>query len=212
MKLPFDGQVAERSLVHITQGDGGYSMGVRLGDFVATACHCLPRTDGRVVLPSPDLPGEDVVLVDIALPGGSKSARGIIVAADPCGDLALVGGSTRYGTDLPPEAAKRFDELVHGMPTARPNLAPSQHEEKPVFLFTHEGRWMSGRASFGLVRLEQPDARVRPGTSGAPVFDENGLVLGVMSQGYVDRPDGRMAILGDSLPGWALQELAADGE
>lgn len=212
MKLPFDSQIAEGSLLHIPQGEGGHAMGVRLGGFVATACHCLPRADGRVVLPNPDLPGEDVVLVEVALPSGSKSARGAIVSADPCSDLALVGDSTHYGTDLAPEDGERFHALLDGLLPARPNLEPSMVDERPVFILTHERRWISGRASFGAITLERPGDRVLPGTSGAPVFDENGLVLGVVSQGYVDRPEGRMATLVDSLPGWARDLLSAAEE
>ena len=89
MKLPFDGERAERCLVRVLIGGRATAMGFRLGDddLLATACHCLPCVDGEVVLPDPGEPGEPVSL-QVRKWSGRRDFTGYVVAAEPCGDLA----------------------------------------------------------------------------------------------------------------------------
>ena len=208
MKLPFDGERAERCLVRVMVGRHAAAMGFRLGDddLIATACHCLPCVDGKMVLPDPNDPGAPLPL-SVREWSGRGTFTGLVVAADPCGDLALVSDSTRSGCDLSPSLREPYWELLTRLEPAIPVLAPSPSGDKPVFLFTHTGKWLKGSAFHESITLENPRERIRPGTSGAPVFNEQGMVLGVVSTGTLGQPEGRMALLADYLPGWALHDL-----
>ena len=208
MKLPFDRVSAEGCLVRVMVGRHAAAMGFRLGDdnLIATACHCLPCVDGKMVLPDPNAPGDPVSL-QVREWNGEESFTGYVVAADPCGDLALVSDSTRSGWDLDPAPREAYWELLGRLEPAIPVLAQSPPKDKPVFVFTHTGKWLKGSAFMEGITLDDPRERIRPGTSGAPVFNEQGMVLGVVSTGTLGQPEARMALLANYLPGWALHDL-----
>jgi hypothetical protein len=214
--MAFDRRWAERTLVDVLPGGEGSGMGFRLLDnLIATACHCLPHRDGKLVLPEPFYIGDDPVEVLIRRHGAPverasrdscvDEAMALVTAADPCSDLAILSSSTASGRDLPDGGA--LDRLIDSLESARPDLVPRR--DIPVFIFTHEDRWIEATAKASFVYVENPADRIRPGTSGAPVFNEDGLVVGIVSSSNQNGPDARMCLLADHLPGWVLR-LAAE--
>lgn len=214
--MAFDRRRAEQSLVDVLPGGAGRGMGFRLLDnLIATACHCLTHVDGKLVLPEPFYIGDDPVSVGIrphraptkrgARGEGVAEVRAVVTAADPCSDIAILSSSTASGVDLADGGA--LDRLIDSLESVRPDLVPRR--DIPVFIFTHEDRWVVGAAKASIVYIENPADRIRPGTSGAPVFNEDGLVVGIVSSSNQMGPDARMCLLADHLPGWVLR-LAAE--
>lgn len=201
--MGFDRKMAERALVEVLPGRRNRGMGFRLlDDFIVTACHCLRRYQRKVVLPNPDLLGCDPAALDVRVFGHRSATPLLVRFAEPCSDLALLSTSTAGGSDLPGSLLERADELFSSLEPTLPVLEPSPNAR--AFLFTHEGKWLEGRARHSLVEFGRR-VRIRGGTSGAPVFDENGSVLGVTSFAASTRPEMRMCVLAAHLPNWIIR-------
>lgn len=203
--MKFNKRLAERTLVDVLPGRRARAMGFRLVDeLIATACHCLPRGHGKVILPNPDLLGDDdQSLLRVRQRGTRAIAYSVVVAADPCSDLALLGGGTLAGTDLPGRSATAFANLISRLEPAFPELEPSR--DVPVFIYTHQDRWIEGVAKSSFIFFGRR-TRVVGGTSGAPVFNQDGRVVGIVSFSNANGPDARMCVLADHLPGWVLRK------
>jgi len=91
---------------------------------------------------------------------------------------------------------------------------PALDKEIIVYIYTHKGKWLKGKTVFynpytlgaGII-LSNENERIEPGTSGAPVFNAEGQVLGVVNVASENSPEGSMAYLGNCLPGWAIKQL-----
>lgn len=201
--MGFDRKMAERALVEVLPGRRNRGMGFRLlDDFIVTACHCLRRHQRKVVLPNPDLLGCDPTALDVRVFGHRSTVPLLVRFSEPCSDLALLSTSTAGGGDLPGSLLETADELLSTLEPTVPVLEPSPNAR--AFLFTHEGRWLEGRTRHSFVEFGRR-VRILGGTSGAPVFDENGHVLGVVSFAASTRPDMKMCVLADHLPGWVIR-------
>jgi hypothetical protein len=210
MKIPFDEERAIGSLVHIVHGRKVQAMGFRFldDDLIVTACHCLPRRMGKVILPSPDDPGGDRLLVLLRRWQGQEEAFALIRSADPCSDLAILANHTASGAGIEPERQEQLWTLLETRVPARMSVGSSVSADpgvgQPVYIFTHRGAWIQGEARRSSIRLNQGSA-IESGTSGAPVFDTRGRGGGVISTSTFDMGNARMCRLSENLPGWALR-------
>jgi hypothetical protein len=211
--MGFDRDAAQRTVVEILDGvksDRTVGIGFRLlDDVVATACRCLPHAGGKVRLPDPDRPAEDPVLVRVRDPATGKTAVAAVLAADPCSDYALLGAPA--GRAPGAEDALRPDlslqELAAGGERAALQLAPPP--EGVVFIFTHEKRWVQAVARGASLSFPSAAHRVRGATSGAPAFDAQGRVVGLVGFNDIRLADAALCVLADQLPGWALRRAGA---
>jgi hypothetical protein len=209
--MRLDRSLAERSLVEVVDplnGDRLVGLGFRLLDgAIATSCRCLPRPRGEVVFPDPDLPGV-LVLVRLRLPGTSQAASGIVTAADPCSGLALLEGATAAGLTVPDELNPilPIGQLIAQLRPAAPALAPGEGEHLSVC--TEERAWVECGAGPSTLAVEGP-GRLGCATIGAPAFDEEGRVVGLVASVAEDGRAGGLCRLSEHLPGWALREAAA---
>ncbi|WP_248342460.1 S1 family peptidase [Anaeromyxobacter paludicola] len=207
--MAFDRKRAEGALVDVLEGlvgDRIAGMGFRLLDgVIATACHCLPRLQGKVVLPDPDAPGAPPVTVRLRHPATGEVALAALVAADPCSDFALLRALPE-SVPVPPGAGASFAGIVAGL--ERLPLARSPLAEQRVSFCTHERRWVEGLARGASITVWDDASRIRRGTSGAPVFDQDGRVVGLVGSNDVRLPSATMCLLAERLPAWALREAA----
>jgi hypothetical protein len=171
---------------------------------IITAAHCLPR------LPAFDCDAE-TVLVDVRdQRHPDRISRLIVTSVDPCSDVAVLTEHdyTPYRTS--------FYEMIQGLKPAPLALdEPGSDTDVRVHVRTHLGEWLSGTGkSFGpprnflLVILDDSSARIIEGTSGAPVFDDTGRVLAIVSQNDGDKPGFKAVRLATALPRWVLIDEA----
>jgi hypothetical protein len=206
--MAFDRDVAERTLVEIVDalnGDRVVGMGFRLAcDVIATSCRCLPRPTGRVHLPDPDAPGV-TVLVRVRRPRTDEAAFAIAVAADPCSGLALLRSASAGGLTVPEELnpTVAIEALLGGLEPALP--APAATGDAPVLVPARERRWVEGTARGSAISLRGAEEGLGAAALGAPVFGEDGRVLGVVTSADEPGPRATMCLLADHLPGWSLR-------
>lgn len=202
--MAFDRHAAERTLVEVLDALNGnrmVGMGFRLLDgTIATACRCLPRPIGTVLLPDPSAP-DRLVLVRIRRPATDLAAFAIVTAASPYSGLALLRSSSAAGLTVPDELNPviPIEKLIAGLEPASPGPTPPDGR---VQVFTHDGKWIEGVVAGSTIRTEEP---LGEDTSGAPVFDSDGRAVGLVTTGIGPGGDAGLCALAEHLPGWALR-------
>ena len=84
-------------------------------------------------------------------------------------------------------------------------------EPCPVYVHTIDGHWLSGKVQhsdpcspfLGIDFQGSP----KPGTSGSPVLDEAGRVVGIAVSSAMDEDRYSVVKLAGALPGWALHAI-----
>lgn len=178
------------------------------GGFVITAAHCL-RWDGE----GGSALG-DVHATDIRTHSG-KRLRLDVGAAEPRADIAVLVelDEQEFGDEF--DMFEQWKATTVPVPVRDEELEPDHPLRGHVL--THTGKWTTvtiTRLSYGptngviYVRAERP---IRCGTSGGPVVDDEGRLLGVVSHfTEVTRGecDGFMPLVSLALPGWVMSRIA----
>jgi len=207
--MNFDSEKAERTIIKLLDESGPIGMGFLTECGFISAAHCLPK------MPEPDNLS-DAVKVKIKNLSGLESYA-LVSGAEPCLDLTILSdcSGSGIGVDLAPVELNEYHQLLQSTEKTQINLEePELEKEIIVYIYNHKGQWLEGRTVFlnpfslGLViNLSNQNERIERGTSGAPVFDSEGQVLGVVNVASENSPEGMMAYLANCLPGWALKEL-----
>jgi hypothetical protein len=93
---------------------------------------------------------------------------------------------------------------------------PQNGTSFPVHIYTVDHKWQTATAivrdrSCPFIHLEHEDP-LPPGTSGAPVFNDSGEVIGIDSRASPESGGGSvMTLLATALPRWALLGLGEIG-
>jgi S1-C subfamily serine protease len=185
---------------------GGQGVLVSSGH-ILTAMHCIAwQGDAGLVL-------GNYHLVPIQCADGT-SFRAAPVFADVVSDMAALGeadGQMFY------DDAIAFEEWRADVRPVEVRLdALALRQPIPVYVLTCRGRWTRGTVTnhgneiFATVGLQTSEA-IESGTSGGPVVDEAGRLVGVVSFSS-GRPDGGhnggIPAASAALPGWLLALLA----
>ena len=207
--MNFDLKKAQKSLVKVSGGTNSLGMGFLTECGFVSAAHCLPR------IPDPNDLSEAVKVKIKNL--SELESYALVSGVEPCLDLAILSDSSSsgIGVDLAPVEMEEYFQLLRNMEEAQIYLEePELEKEIIVYIYNHKGQWLEGRTVFlnpislGLViNLSNQNERIERGTSGAPVFNAEGQVLGVVNVAIENSPEGMMAYLANCLPGWALKEL-----
>jgi hypothetical protein len=226
--LPAKREQILKSLVRVGSPGNSQGMGVFTpAGHVLTAAHCLPKQpdpEKHALL----LNGTaDPVRVPCYAFGNNEVMFEFqAVSADRCIDLAVLGKQepSNYSDWKP------FTEAVESCRLQLD--VQSKDKVIPVHICTHKNEWLTGRwrttgpinwdggpppdvdsdpppdadddplpEPLAFIQLN-PEDRVRRGTSGAPVFDEEGGVLGIINKAYEVSPVAQMALLSTALPRW----------
>lgn len=199
----------ERATVRLPE-KGGQGVLVR-GGCVLTAAHCIEwNCDGGMAL------GDHMpVVVEVA------DGRRFVLeawAVEPCSDIAILG---------PPDDQVYFDEAeaweafyTEAEAVDVDATEPELFEKFPVHVRTHFGTWVSGQGQLcklraQLIGVEAKAGEIQCGTSGGPIVNDHGKLVGIVSQssepcsvgllsyGLSPRPHR-------ALPLWVVEELLGE--
>jgi hypothetical protein len=216
--VPFDVQVATRSIVRVKHGKGNWGCGfVAAGRYVIPAAHCLPRIPAHHF---------DELATTIRSWDGKDKTKLVVIYCDPISDIAVLKNETLSGGDLPQEWTEAFDRLVTRTGSARIDLSFPVDTPLRFYIRTHTEAWCTGSTKalnpLGPIFCAFIDEgkQIPDGTSGSPVFNQKGEVIGLVSEGGECGGTNPVTVawLAGALPMWHIRalddwrnELAAEG-
>lgn len=197
----------EAATVAIGQPDGQWcGQGVVVfGGYILTAAHCIPRSSEA------ELWFDDVVTAEFRSRDCVSKAQ--VLAIEPVADIAILGPSGN------PKAIEEYEAWYDDQ---EPLLICERNwitfQEFSIWLYTHLGTWIGGRAKFcaeGTAKLfAVTDEQVMGGTSGGPIVDETGTLVGLVSvaadkadDDLEDEPAGMAPFPSLALPRWAVAKI-----
>jgi S1-C subfamily serine protease len=159
-----------------------------------------------------------MVLGDYYLVTFSGSSRrkltGSIYAVEPANDIAVIAQPDNHAFYDKAEAFDDFIESVSPIPISDGELRVG--EPFPISVFTHKRTWIRGKATcydqFARGLVIETNEPIRGGTSGSPVVDASGCVVGVVSNSSringKDTCRGFCARPSSALPVWVWRQIA----
>lgn len=200
------------------KGKQGQGVLVR-NKLVITAAHCISwSSNGSMVL-------GDYFIEEIEAEGGRELKLAPIIV-EPMTDLAVLGSLDGQEFPLEDDAFDNFCEMTTPAKISRnpfradkvkiiqhQGFRPLREYEFRIHIYTHEGCWIQGTAS---VRHDSPmmfvktDHVVKGGTSGSPILNDYGELVGIVSTAWgesgVER-EGIHPIIRRALPVWIYNEI-----
>jgi S1-C subfamily serine protease len=190
--------------IHQSSGGRGLCILVQ-GGYVLTAAHCLEwDCSARMAFGHSPL---------ITISSGERSYQVRAVAVEPVSDIAVLANPEE---DIPEWEV--FEEFVASMtPVKLQHRVPPPRQPFPVWIRTHLKNWVSGTATYGgggaYLKLETP-CEICNGTSGGPIVNSEGELVGIVSHGEnkpVKGCYGSTAPLAAlALPAWLLRQIAGE--
>jgi S1-C subfamily serine protease len=192
----------ERATVRVTS-EAGVGQGVLIpGGYILTAAHCVDwdHTGGMAL--------GDHIIQTITTSNG-QLLKACPHAVEPCNDIAILGSLDDQTFPKEATAFENFcdrttaaDVLFDDIPAKVPQV---------VFILSHTGHWIPAKATqWGAITcatvVVEADEQVEGGTSGGPIVDKAGRLLGIVSwfseeEGPCDGSVPRIT----ALPYWAVQ-------
>ncbi len=181
------------------------------GGLVLTVAHALPwEGHGGMAL-------GDYHLVTVKPKNGSPF-RLSIYCVEPVSDIAVLGEPDTQVFSQDAQMFDAFRESTASIGVSARDFEPFAHV--PVHVLTHHGTWLEGKG----IDMPSPDGcgwlegkeQIEGGTSGGPVVDDTGLLIGLVSwfaEGSESLVrDGRMPRPHRALPSWLWARIQADGK
>ncbi len=206
MKISTSAQeFVSRATFKIQSKERGCGQCVLIEDgLIITASHCVDwSNDGGMTL-------GDHFLSKITTDAGILTAG--ISAVEPVSDIAILESpdcQTFY------EESVAFDDYFESIkPVKLCVVIPNRFKSFPVWVWTHLNNWVAGEANFYDANSTfgyKTDVEITGGTSGGPIVNENGELVGVVSQGTTTEENGKFyssaALLPLALPTWVIARV-----
>ena len=187
--------------IHLKSGASGQCVLVD-NSFIITAAHCVEWKFPWIAL------RPEHHLSDIKTPHDDFKA--MTFAVEPVSDIAVLGSPLPQIHYFENEDFDRICEPI--IPLQLMQKIPADLEEFPVWIWTHHNTWVKGvarysqRAIFGCAIFSYTtDFPIEAGTSGGPIVNREGELVGVVSNGTTDCAAGFLPL---ALPAWILKEIA----
>jgi hypothetical protein len=199
----------EKAIVTVTKKGG---QGVLVADnLILTAAHCVNFScEGEMVL------GEWYIEEIETTLGRLKVCP---LAIEPVSDIAVLGALD--GQTFPDEQEQFENFCMHVKPVSICAQDFELFQEFPVYIHTHERTWIEAKAQ--LCRREggmlwiAASQQIKGGTSGGPVVNAAGELVGVMSNASIitealPKSTGRIPRPHLTLPVWVWQQISTADE
>jgi S1-C subfamily serine protease len=210
--LSYDARERIRAATVYLPDKGGQGVLVA-GGFVLTAAHCIEWSgEGAMVL------GDHYLATAKTKSGAAFKLS--VYAADPVSDIAVLGEPDNQVFTEDADAFEAFREATTGLLVS----ADDFDREVPfsVHILSHQGEWIRARATrYGLDPIPgssvflKAESSIEAGTSGGPIVDEDGRLIGIVSvaSGGEETRSGSAPRPHLALPVWVWRRIeAADRE
>jgi len=188
------------------------------GRLILTAAHCINWSLDCEMIDAID--GYDCIETIETKEG--KPIRVTPYVVEPVCDIAVLGPLDCQGA---PEEHKKYQEFCNSIQPVSVYSGEIKFGERyPVYFLTHKGEWLEGlaiqwRQGYGCIELEIKEA-IECGTSGGPVINNRGELIGLISTFAHTREGDNEIICGPSsmpvpclaLPVWILNRIKAEQE
>jgi len=186
----------EKATVKLPETRG---LGVIVPDgLILTAAHCVELKKKNII----KIALGDTLLMSVDCCGQQIKAE--VYAIEPVADIAVLGMPYNY------KLSQDYEKIINMIEPVK--LKTDEIElgkEYPAMVFTHKGEWLQGKVEKGNDNVPQillEGAEIEQGTSGGPVIDQEGTLLGVVSNG--DMKSFQIAYPLNALPVWVLKRIA----
>ena len=150
------------------------------GNLIITAAHCIVFSlEGEMGL------GE-YFIEEIRTSQGELKVAPLVV--ELVSDLAVLGSLDNQEFAKEAEDFEKFCENTKAIPLCRSDF--ELFRKFRVHIYTHKGTWMTGSAMLCSKDAEklstEADEQIEPGTSGSPIINDSGKLVGIVSNTTMD--------------------------
>jgi len=178
------------------------------GNMILTAAHCIDwDCDGNMAGGMQEWEFVHQIVT------AESTLKAIPFTVEAVSDVALLGPLDAQEC---PEEAERFEDFCeHTKPVPLFTGEIVLFEPIPIFIYTHKGKWLTGNAILcqrnGCTLVLKTDEPIEGGTSGSPVVNEHGELLGIVSRGGPTKQDEAYSGTAPrphlALPVWAVYKI-----
>jgi S1-C subfamily serine protease len=196
----------QKATVQIVQ-NGGQGVLVQ-GNFILTAAHCIEFScEANMAL-------GDYFIEEISTFRGM--IKGTVVAVEPVSDIAVLGPLDGGEALDQMRRFYKFSEEISPVQVCLKNYG--LNETFPILVYTHKGKWVSGEAILTFKDGEKLwvefDEQIEGGTSGSPIINEVGELVGIVSNSSINpgqsKSDGLVPRPHLTLPVWIINMITEE--
>jgi len=181
------------------------------GGFILTAAHCIDcNCEG-------DMTMDEYIIEEIETINGNLKIQPF--AVEPVKDIAVLGSLDDQAFNKEATQFEKYCDNIKPIPLCTNNF--ELDEKKFVsYIFTHKKSWVKATTIYIPTRLDMyTEEPIESGTSGSPIVNEKGELIGIVSQSKIDSPEletGEYFSHGShpnmTLPVWVLKKILSPEE